>query len=604
MRGSSLRDLTPEIINNLAHLLEPRALLALGSISRHFRNTIFGDNAGRMLDSYILEKGIPPPPKGFTYWEWLSFLHHPCYTACGARDCLRPDAKLRVRLCHKCRETRLFELGGDDVSEEIDSILVYSNRTKGQRNHGMNYALLSEYKECTGRVAQREANGGAHANWNEWVDECRERREHAAIVQEYLDSDKAKEIHTWNQSIAAMGVLTIDPEQDLDDVHLAKWNGKSSWRGYIFSETARASLPLILNNLRSRNIYANERFELGLQRQGELIHVCYDPMCAADTELAHALSDDGPIAHATSLTAWYPVPVYEDLLALPAVKNWLRSDDLPQGTDADSWTVEIPPKVFQAIDLSRQEDRRQLAETVRTAWQIDGLNPDPPRPRYDLPNGIDLFELVTLDDSILYMAATIFYRGDEPGTEVWSLDDMVIELEDQDRINSHNPMRLNDYRPHSQASKVVNYILPVLANQNMCFMEFKTQVFRCSRCPASNLKGFEVVEHYLRAAERHKQFMTRLEAGNTEASSGYSFLHEIDTGGVTPLAEVTEEEELLQHEDPYEVACLLCKAAGVQDPIFRCYYPTICMDMCRFHVREEHNIPDEEVQNYVHVVDQ
>ncbi|QRV73207.1 DNA mismatch repair protein MutS [Ceratobasidium sp. AG-Ba] len=586
MSGPSLKDITPEIIDNLAHLLEPRALLALGSTSQHFRKALFGDNAGRMLKSYILKKRIPPRPNGFTYWEWLSFLHHPCCTACGTRGCNRPDAKLRVRLCHKCRQHCLHQLGDDD-GEEIKSILMCSDSIGnwGERSHGINYALLSEYNKCKKRVDQREANSEAHVNWNEWVDECRERQEHANIVQEYLDWDRTTQREMWDQSKNAAEVLICDPELELDDKNQAKWAGISSWCGYFFSEQAWASLSPRLIRLQRRNRNADERFELGRQRQGELIRLCYDPMCAADAELAHALSEDAPISvHLGLLTSWCPVPPYQDLLTLPAVENWLKSDDFPHGTDADSG--------------------HQLVETVRTVWQMDGLNPDPPRPWYDLPNGIDIFEGVALDVSILYRADTVFYRGDEPGTEVWSFDDIIIELQDQDRINSRDLIRLNEYRPYSQASKVLHNILLVLPNQHMCFMEFKAQFFRCSRCPASNLKGFEVVEHYLEAAERREQFVARLGTGNIESLSRYSFRHEIDSGNATPLAEVTEEEELLQQEDLYEVACLLCKAAGVQDLTFRCYYPTICMDMCRFHVREEHNVPDEEVQNYVHVVDQ
>ncbi|QRV94031.1 hypothetical protein RhiJN_22049 [Ceratobasidium sp. AG-Ba] len=649
MSGSSLRDLPPEIIrDHLAHLLEPRALLALGSTSRHFRNAMFGEDADEMLERYILEKRIPPRPKGFTYWKWLSFLHHPCCTVSGGglyapeSDETLNNVYFRLFLCRNAvlgvvllrmlsyefgcvmSAVRFSEyfiwfcgrhmmLTREDLSlvqldstadEEMISILMYSKRigSKRQRNRGINYSLRSEHDECVERIGQRKASGEAHVNWSEWVDECHERQEHARIVQEYVEWDRTTQERMWDQSKAAAEVSMFGLGLDLNQHYQRRWAGVSSWQGYPLSETVWTSLLPRLNNLRSKSKYARERHDLRLRREMKLMLQVHEAMYEEQSELARGLSDRLALAKLRMFLDWYPVPSFQDILALPAVENWLRCNDLPRNTDADSWTVEIPPKVSRAIEFLCHEGRHQIAEKVRIGRQSSGLDPNPPRPRFTR-NSIgdtDPFEKVTRDVSLLHQKDNLFYRGEDPGTEVWSLRDILIELQEQDETIPQ-VLALDEYKFHTKASQILQYILPALPNQDVCFMEFETMVFQCYRCRTSDICGFEVIEHYLEAAERHEKIMARLEAVENEISPRYSFLHQVDTDDATPLAVVIEKIEVPRKDEKYEVACLVCQVAGVQDPTFRCWDPKVCMRMCRFHVREEHNVPHEEVDNYVQI---
>ncbi|QRV94749.1 hypothetical protein RhiJN_22767 [Ceratobasidium sp. AG-Ba] len=460
--------------------------------------------------------------------------------------------------------------------------------------------MRSEYDECVERINQLKASGESQFDWDEWVHQRHERQE------EYLDQDRATQAEIWNQdftSKAAEDRLMLDLELNLTPKHRAKWKFISSWQGYRFSEAVWASLLPLINNLRSASRHASERYALGILREMKLALEIIEPMRENQSELVRGLSGRFALAKLRTLLDWYPVPSLQDILVLPAVENWLRSNDLPRDTDAGSWTVEIPREVSQAIDLLCYEERHKIAEKVRIGRQRIGFERDPPRPRFARNRiyEIDPFENVTPDVSLLHQKDTVFYRGEEPGSDVWSMVDILIELEEQDETIPQT-IALHEYKFHTKAWQILQYLLPALPNQDICFMEFETLVFRCYRCGACDMYGFAVVEHYLEAEERHERIVARLEAVEIETSSIYSFLHHVDVADATPLAVVIEKRDVPENHEDFEVVCLACEAAGVQDPIFKCKDANICMRMCRFHVREEHNIPHEKVDNYVQIV--
>ncbi|KAG8784600.1 hypothetical protein FRC12_018511 [Ceratobasidium sp. 428] len=180
-KQGGLRDLMNmplDIFTEIAYLLSPGDLVSLSRSNKYFRNLLLQRSAvqiWRRAESNM--PGLPPCPPGICEPQYAALLFSKNCTLCGASTAVKPDLRLRARLCSSCRDTELMQLNRkyDTAIEFVSYTINIRPKKNKSQTRASNHSVFSLRRDVVElHRKQKEFQGaGDKEGLTRWEDDQR-----------------------------------------------------------------------------------------------------------------------------------------------------------------------------------------------------------------------------------------------------------------------------------------------------------------------------------------------------------------------------------------------------------------------------------------------